>query len=59
MKKALLFRENEEPALVSAEEVKDGLYSRYEEFVDPEYEFKVQFVKGARNNGALYFRFYY
>lgn len=59
MKEALLFRENEESILVSAEEVKDGLYSRYEEFVDPEYEFKVQFVKGARNNGAPYFRLYY
>ena len=59
MKEALLFRENEEPVLVSAEEVKDGFYSRYEEFVDPEYEFKVQFVKGARNNGAPYFRLYY
>ena len=59
MKQALLFRENEEPILVSAEEVRDGMYGRYEEFVDPEYEFKVQFVKGARNNGAPYFRFYY
>ena len=59
MKKALLFRENHEPVLVSAEEVRDGMYNRYEEFVDPEYEFKVQFVKGARNNGAPYFRFYY
>ena len=59
MKNALLFRENEEPIEVSAEEVRDGLYSRYEEFVDPEYEFKVQFVKGARNNGRPYFRLYY
>ena len=59
MKTALLFRENEEPIEVSAEEVRDGLYSRYEEFVDPEYEFKVQFVKGARNNGGPYFRLYY
>lgn len=59
MKKARLFSENEEPILVSAEEVKEGMYSRYLEFVDPEYEFKVQFVKGARNNGAPYFRLYY
>ena len=36
MKKALLFRENEEPIEVSAEEVMDGAYSRYEEFVDPD-----------------------
>ena len=59
MKKALLFRENEEPIEVSAEDVKAGLYSRYEEFVDPEYEFKVRFVSGARNNGGPYFRLYY
>lgn len=59
MKYALLFKENEEPVLVSAEEVKEGKYSRYEEFVDPEYEYKVQFVKCARNNGGPYFRLYY
>lgn len=59
MKTALLFRENEEKIEVSAEEVRDGTYSRYEEFVDPEYEFKVQYVKGARNNGGPYFRLYY
>ena len=59
MKEALLFRENEDPILVTAEEVKNGLYSRYEEFVDPDYEFKVQFVKGSKNNGGPYFRLYY
>lgn len=59
MKKALLFRENEEPIEVTADEVKAGLYSRWEEFVDPEYEFKVCYVKGARNNGGPYFRLYY
>lgn len=59
MKEALLFRENEDPILVTAEQVKNGLYSRYEEFVDPDYEFKVQFVKGSKNNGGPYFRLYY
>ena len=59
MRHALLFRENEEPVLVSAENVKNGLYRRDEEFVDPEYEFKVVFVRGARNNGRPYFRLYY
>lgn len=59
MKEALLFRENEDPILVTAEEVKNGLYSIYEEFVDPDYEFKVQFVKGSKNNGGPYFRLYY
>ena len=59
MKTALLYRENEEKIEVSAEEVKAGIYNRYEEFIDPEYEFKVEFVKGARNNGGPYFRLYY
>lgn len=58
MKKALLFRADG-LVLVSAEEVKQGVYSRNNEFVDPEYEFKVRFVKGARNNGGPYFRLYY
>ena len=59
MKYARLFRENELPILVSAEEVKMGLYNRKDEFVDVEYEYKVQFVKSARNNGGPYFRMYY
>ena len=59
MKYARLFRENEEPILVSAEDVKNGVYSRNEEFVDLNHEFKVQYVKGARNNGGPYFRLYY
>ena len=59
MKKALLFRDNEEPVLVSAEEIKAGMYSRHEEFVDSRYEFRVQYVSGARNQGGPYFRFYY
>ncbi len=59
MKTACLFRENEPAVLVSAEEVKNGLYDRNEEFVDPEYDFKVTYVKGARNNGGPYFRLYY
>ena len=59
MKYARLFRENEEPILVSSEQVKEGLYSRDEEFVDPEYEYRVRFVKGAKNNGGPYFRLYH
>lgn len=59
MKKALIFRENQEPILVSADDIKNGLYSRNEEFVDPAYEYRVQFVSGARNNGGPYFRYYY
>ena len=60
MKEAVLFREDEGHIVVSAEDVKNGLYSRYEEFVDPKYEeFKVQYVKSAKNNGGPYFRLYY
>lgn len=60
MKTALLFREGGKELIeVSADEVKNGLYDRHEEFVDPEYEFKVQFVKGAKGNGGPYFRLYY
>lgn len=59
MKTALIFQAGE-PLLVTAEEVKSGKYSKDEyEFVDPEYEFKVQFVRGAKNNGGPYFRLYY
>lgn len=59
MKYACLFRENEDPILVSAEDIKKGIYSDEEEFIDPKYEFKVEYVKGARNNGGPYFRMYY
>ncbi|MCR5353941.1 MAG: hypothetical protein K6D98_06530 [Clostridiales bacterium] len=59
MKTALVFS-NGKRVLVTAEEVKNGKYPPSEfEFVDPEYEFKVQFVRGAKNNGGPYFRFYY
>ena len=58
MKYACLFRENEEPILVSAEDIKNGIYSKDEEFIDPEYEFRVIYVKGARNNGGPHFRLY-
>ena len=60
MKDAVLFVGNGEHRRVSAEEIKDGIYSRYEEFVDPKYEeFKVQYVKGAKNSGGPYFRLYF
>ena len=60
MKEAVLFGENKEHKIVSAEEVKNGQYSRNEEFLDPKYEeFKVQYVKGAKNKGGPYFRLYY
>ncbi len=59
MKYAVLFKDGRRQ-LVSAEDIKNGLYSRHEEFIDAEYEeFKVQYVKGAKNNGGPYFRLYY
>ena len=59
MKYAVLFKTGKHQ-LVSAEDIKNGLYSRNEEFIDAEYEeFKVQYVKGAKNNGGPYFRSYY
>lgn len=60
MKKARLFRENEPPILVTAEEVLEGKYDRYEEYIDPKFEFRVQFVKKSKGNpGQPYFRLYY
>ena len=59
MYKALLFREETTSILVSADDIKNGLYDRNEEYVDPEYLFKVIYVKGSRNNGRPYFRMYY
>ncbi|MBR6277835.1 MAG: hypothetical protein IKH51_09015 [Clostridia bacterium] len=59
MDKARIFNENTN-IIVSAEEVKRGDYSCKDyEFVDVEYEFKVKFVKGAKNHGRPYFRLYY
>ena len=59
MNTALIFKDGA-PILVTAEEVLSGKYGRYEyEFVDPEFEFKVEFVFGAKGGGGPYFRFYY
>ena len=44
---------------MSADDVKAGLYDKNMHFVDPEYEFRVRFVRGAKNNGGPYFRLYY
>lgn len=57
MRKARLFK-NGEPVLVEADQVLAGEYSRYEDFVDPEYEFRVTFVKDSKGHGGPYFRLY-
>ena len=59
MKHALLFREGENPILVSAEDIKNGLYNRKDQFVDPDYEFRVQYVSSGKNHSGPYFRYYY
>jgi len=59
MKHALLFVENGDPIPITADDIKNGKYSRDNNFVDREYEFKLQYVSGARNGGGPYFRFYY
>lgn len=59
MDKARIFK-NGEPVIVTAEDIKSGKYPPSEyEFVDPEYEYKLQFVRSAKNNGKPYFRLYY
>ncbi len=59
MDKAIIFKDGSK-ILVSATDIKDGLYDGYDnQFVDPEYEFRVQYVKGAKNHGNPYFRLYY
>ena len=55
MKNAILYKLNK---LVSADDVKKGYFSRNEDFIDPESEFRVIFVKSAKNNGSAYFRLY-
>lgn len=57
MKEALIFGEKEE-RLVSAMDIKNGFISKDHEFVDPEYEFKVIYVKGAKNGSMPHFRLY-
>lgn len=55
MDKARIFKTN---TIVYATEVKDGLYSRYENYEDIEYNFRAIYVKAAKNNGRPYFKIY-
>ena len=45
--------------IVSAQDVLDGKYQENENFVDVEEDFRVSFVRRAKNNGKPYFRIYY
>ena len=58
MKRARLFKNGKE-IIVSADDVKAGLYERSYEFVDLEENFKVIYVKAAKCGGGPYFRLYY
>jgi hypothetical protein len=58
MDRARIFNENGEATWVTAEDVFCERVSRHCEFIDPEYEFKVTFVKASRGHGRPYFRLY-
>ncbi len=58
MKRARLFKNGKE-IIVSADDVKAGIYERSYEFVDLEENFKVTYVKAAKCGGGPYFRLYY
>lgn len=51
--------DNDIDIIVSAQEILEGKYSKNCDFVDPEYEFRVTFVKRAKNHGVPYFRLYW
>ena len=57
MRTARLFRQDE-MVFVKAEEVRDGKYSRDENFVDPEYQFRVIYAKDCKGHTGPYFRLY-
>lgn len=58
MREARLFGGNKGPILVNAEEVKEGKYDRYENFIDIEEEFRVNYVSDSKGHGGPYFRLY-
>ena len=43
---------------VFAQEIKDGKYSRHENYVDEEENFRAVYVKASKGHGAPYFRLY-
>jgi len=55
MDKARVFGSGE---IISAQDVLDGKYSRYENFADIEEDFRVRFWKGAKNHGKAHFKLY-
>ena len=60
MEKAILFEEGRDPIIVSADDIKAGLYSEKCEFRDSEYnEYKVTYVCDCKGHKGPYFRLYY
>ena len=58
LKRARLFK-NGKVIIVSAEDIKAGLYDRDFEYTDIEENFEVTYVKAAKCGGGPYFRLYY
>ena len=58
MRTALLFKDEVE-ATVNATQVRDGEYSPHENFVDPEYQFRVVYIKDSKYHSGPYFRLYF
>ena len=58
MRQALMLKNNEKIP-VTADEVLSGKYNSSETFVDPDYEFRLKFVKDSKGHSGPYFRLYY
>lgn len=58
MDKAKIHKEGQDK-IVLAQEIKEGLYDRGLDFVDPEEDFRVTYVSSSKNHGSPYFRLYY
>jgi len=57
MNEARIFIDND-ITIVKASDVLSGVVSKENEFINLEYEFRVIFVKSAKNHGSPYFRLY-
>lgn len=58
MNQARLFSPDGKAYVISADDVLNGKVDRHSEFIDLEYEFKVQFVKNCKGHKGPYFRLY-
>lgn len=58
MREARLFDDDKNPKIIKAEEVKEGKYDRYDNFIDIEEEFRVNYVSNSKGHSGPYFRLY-